>query len=74
MDDCYPVASTSESAVRGLANQLQGEGGVCIQQIQRPPDDPSNPDVNSLISELQERLADPRAIEYLRKEVFPTGR
>ena len=38
------------------------------------PDVPSDPDVNSLIPELRERLADPRAIEHLRKEIFPTGK
>ena len=74
MDGCYPVTSTSKTAVRGPANLLQEEGGVRIQQIRRPPDVPSDPDVNSLIPEPRERLEDPRAIEYLCKEVFPTGK
>ena len=74
MDDCYPVASTSKAVVRRPANQLQGGGGVRIQKIRRLPDVPNNPDVKSLIPELRGRLADPRAIEYLCKEVFPTGK
>ena len=45
-----------------------------IQKIRRPPDVPSDPDVNSLIPEPRERLADPWAIEYLRNEVFPIGK
>ena len=60
--------------VRGPVNQLQGEGGVHIQKIRRLPDIPNDPDVNSLTPELRERLAGPRAIEYLRKEVFTTGK
>ena len=74
MDDCYPVASTSKAVVRRPANQPQGGGGVRIQKIRRLPDVPNDPDVKSLIPELRGRLADPRAIEYLCKEVFPTGK
>ena len=74
MDTCFPVASTSRTAVRGLIIQPQREGGVRIRKIRRIPNVPYHMDVNSLIPELQERLADPEAIEYLCKEVFPTGK
>ena len=73
MDTRYPVASTSKAAVPGPVSQLEWEGGVHIRKIRRIPDVPNDANVNSLIPELRERLADPEAIEYLCKEIFTTG-
>ena len=73
-DAIYPVASTSKVRVRGLINQIQWEGGVRIQKMRRIRNVQTDVDVNSLIPELRERLVDPEAIEYLCKEVFPTGK
>jgi hypothetical protein len=44
-----------------------------IKRIRRIADVPNDADVNSVAAAPQERLAEPEAVQYLRKEVFPTG-
>ena len=70
MDVCCPVASTSKAAPMGRA---QYSGSQRSQKNRRIPDVPYDPNINAFIPRLREGLAHTEAIEYLYKEVFPTG-
>jgi ankyrin repeat protein len=73
MDVHYPVASTSKAPVGGSTSRPRSMKGIRIRKIRRIADVPNDADVNSVAAALQERLAEPEAVQYLRKEVFPTG-
>ena len=59
-----------------LVDQLTNVGGGRGAHSKNPTTArrPYDPDVNTLVPELRERSADPQAIEYLRREIFPTGK
>ena len=73
MDVCSPGASTSKAASGRPKGQAQYSGAQRSYKNRRIPDVPYNPDINTFLPKLRERFAHTEAIEYLCKEVFPTG-
>ena len=73
MSNHNPVASTSKAAPGSPMSQVQHKAGRHIRKRRRTPDIPIDPGPSRVLSELQERLVDPEAIEYSRREAFSTG-